>query len=156
MTDLVTHSEVVIDRPAAAIWPHIVDPNDWKQGAKLWHHTGPAGRRGEIFAAGDPARRDRPDFLIENVELVPNLRRTIKLYLPSGTLLGYATWWLRETNGKTAVGYDVYSESPRAESKTAAGRDSVVAAERAYVAGEQKRFDAELVALKRLVERDPR
>ena len=53
--NLNTHSEVVIDRPAAAIWPLIVDPSSWKQGTKSWHHAGPRGGLGEVFAAGDPA-----------------------------------------------------------------------------------------------------
>jgi hypothetical protein len=30
-------------------------------------------------------------FLVENVELVPNQRRTIKLYAPTGSLIGYAS-----------------------------------------------------------------
>ena len=57
--DLNTHSEVTIHRPAATIWPLIVDPNSWKQGSKNWHHSGPVGQLGEVFAAGDPA--SKPD-----------------------------------------------------------------------------------------------
>ncbi len=33
--ELVTYNEIVIDRPAAIIWPYIVNPEEWKQGAKL-------------------------------------------------------------------------------------------------------------------------
>src|SRR5690349_15742204 len=78
--NLNTHSEVVIDRPATAIWPRIVDPTSWKQGTKSWHYAGPAGQMGEIFAAGDPADKAKVEFFFENVQLVPNQRRTIKIY----------------------------------------------------------------------------
>src|SRR5688572_15114959 len=106
--NLVTHSQVEIQRGAAAIWPRIVDPSEWKQGLKLRHHAGPTGTAGEIFAAFDPANpNDPPSFLVENVELVPNVRRTIKLYAPGGNLIGYATWTLEESGGRTVVGYDV-------------------------------------------------
>jgi len=70
--DLVTHSEVTIDRPATAIWPHIVDPSAWKQGAKLVHHAGPAGTVGEVFAAAEPSAPATVAFFVENVELEPN------------------------------------------------------------------------------------
>src|ERR1041385_6178493 len=82
--NLNTHSEVVIDRPAAAILPRIVDPTSWKQGTKSWHYAGPAGQLGEIFAAGDPTDKAKIEFFFENVQLVPNQRRTIKIYAPTG------------------------------------------------------------------------
>jgi hypothetical protein len=154
--NLVTHSEVLITRPRSAVWPHIVDPNAWKQGAKLWHHAGPPGQVGEVFAAGDPANRAEVMFFVENVELVPSQRRTIKIYLPSGTLLGFASWWLREDRGSTTVGYDVFSETPLpAAPATGAAADSIRRAEQSDRAANQARFDAELRALKRVVEASP-
>lgn len=151
--DLNTHSEVTIDRPAAAIWPLIVDPNSWKQGSKNWHHSGPVGQLGEVFAAGDPANKAKVEFMIENVQLVPNQLRTIKIYAPNGPLLGFAIWSLKESAGKTVVAYDVYSEEPvdsaQIKSKTPAQLDQ---AERDYVTTNQQRFDRELIALKRMVE----
>jgi hypothetical protein len=151
--NLNTHSEVVIDRPAATIWPLIVDPTSWKQGTKSWHYAGPAGQLGEVFAAGDPANRKNVEFFFENVQLVPNQRRTIKIYAPAGELLGFAIWTLREAGARTVVEYDVYSESlvnsVEARTKTPAElRD----AERSYVTTNQQRFDRELLGLKRLVE----
>lgn len=152
--NLVTHSAVTIERPAAAIWPSIVDPSAWKQGAALKHAGGPAGKVGEIFAALDRANPSAVSFYVENVELVPNQRRTIKIYAPNGgPLLGYATWWLSETNGRTAVGYDVYSELPSDPKATAAQRAE---AERASIAKEGARFQAELEGLKRLMEKKGR
>ncbi len=129
--NLVTHSSVTIDRPASAIWPQILDPTEWKHGAKLWHNGGPVGQVGEVFAAGDPADKTKVAFLVENVELVANQRRTIK----------------------TVVTYDVYSETlidpAQAKSMTVA---QVLEAERTAFLANQKRFDEELRELKRLVE----
>lgn len=155
-TNLNTHSAVTIDRPATVIWPHILDPSAWKQGAKLWHHAGPVGQVGEIFAAGDPADTRQVMFFLENVELTPNERRTIKLYLADGTLIGFASWSLRAEGGRTVVGYDVHSET-RLDSAQAQAMPGtrIRKTERSQQAENQRRFDQELVALKRLVEASP-
>jgi hypothetical protein len=151
--NLVTHSEVTIDRPAAKIWPHILDPNAWKQGAKAWHYAGPAGQVGEVFAAGDPAAKSKPEFLFENVELVPNQHRTIKIYATGGALIGYASWWLKEQGGRTVVGYDVYSETVIDPAQARASTpEKLRESERAAAATNKARFDQELVALKKLVD----
>jgi len=152
--NLVTHSRVEISRGPSVIWPRIVDPSDWKQGLKLRHHAGTAGAACEVLAAVDPANPAEPAFLVENVELVPNVRRTIKLYLPSGGLIGYATWTLEPKGASTVVGYDVYSETlvPAEAARTA----DLAEQQRAEHETNQKRFDAELVALKRLVEGEHR
>jgi hypothetical protein len=154
--NLNTHSTVAIDRPATAIWPHILDPSSWKQAAKLWHHAGPVGQVGEIFAAGDPADKRQVMFFIENVELIPNERRTIKLYQADGTLIGFASWSLRAEGGRTVVGYDVHSET-RLDSAQAKAMPPARAreTERVQQAENQRRFDDELLALKRLVEASP-
>lgn len=154
--NLNTHSTVTIDRTAAAVWPHILDPSGWKQGAKLWHHAGPVGQVGEIFAAGDPADKRQVMFLVENVELTPNTRRTIKLYLADGTLIGFASWSLRAEGGRTVVGYDVHSETRLAAAEAQAMPAAQIReTERGQQAANQQRFDQELVALKRLVEGSP-
>ena len=149
--NLTTHSQVEIDRPAAAIWPHILDPSPWKQGLKLTYHAGPAGQVGEILGARDPAS-GAVAFFAENVEVVPNQRRTIKLYDPSGRLLGFASWTLTDRNGRTAVGYDVYSETLLAPEQARQSKEALAEQERQAYESNKKRFDAELVALKRLVE----
>ena len=152
-TNLVTHSEVSIDRPAAIIWPWIVDPSPWKHGAALAHQSGPVGAVGDVFAAREPDDRSKVAFYVENVELVPNRRRTIKIYSPTMALVGYAAWTLAEAGGRTTVRYDVYSESliepAQAKSMTAA---QIQEAERTVLAANQKRFDEELLELKRLAE----
>jgi hypothetical protein len=93
-------------------------------------------------------------FFAEVVELVPNQRRTLKLYLPSGVLLGFATWRVQESGGRTRVEYDVYSEFLRPPFTSVAARDSARRADLDFARANQRRFDQELVALKRLVESD--
>ncbi|MFN0181005.1 MAG: hypothetical protein ACKVZ0_19540 [Gemmatimonadales bacterium] len=154
--NLNTHSVVTIDRPATAIWPHIIDPSSWKQGLKSRHHSGPPGEVGEVLAAVDPADPTKVAFFLENVELTRNQRRTIKLYLVDGTLIGFASWTLRAVAGRTVVGYDVHSETrpdpAQAKAMTALQRRE---AERSQQDANQRRFDEELLALKRLVEASP-
>jgi len=144
--ELVTHSRVIVDRPAREVWPHIVEPNGWKQGAKLVRH---GGRFAALGPDGEPA------FLMDEVELFPEARRTIRLSSLDGTLWGWATWYLEAVAGGTVVGYDVYSlmEVPLA----AVGGTPEAAAQglAGYRQMNQDRFDAELVELKRLVESTP-
>jgi len=150
--NLNTHSRVTIDAPAAAIWPHIVEPRAWKQGLELRRHGSPSGL-GETFAAFAPGDPESIAFFVENVELLPNARRTIKLHTPDGALIGFATWTLVETGGHTVVGYDVYSETLLSdEQRRALTREALAEQEKASSASSQERFDAELRALKRLVE----
>jgi hypothetical protein len=154
--DLVTHSRVRIERPAASIWPLIIEPSSWKRGLELVHHEGPRGARGEVFAARDPGSRATIAFFVENVELETNRRRTIKLYAPTGTLIGFATWTLTGVDGGTEVGYDVFSETVVSQEQARAmGRDSLRLMERQAFTTNQQRFDDELLALKRLVESRP-
>ena len=152
-TNLNIHSKVTINRPAAAIWSYIVDPSAWKKGATLTHRAGPPGQVGEVFAAAEPGDAAHVAFFVENVELERSQRRTIKIYAPTGALIGFATWTLRAGGGRTVVGYDVYTEtlldSARTPSMTPAQRQE---AERSSVATNQRRFDVELLELKRLVE----
>ena len=150
--DLVTHSRVTIDRPAAAIWPSILDPSAWKRGARLTHRSGGVNQVGEVLAAAEPNAPDKTAFLVENVEVVPAQRRTIKLYLPSGTLIGYASWILVERGGKTEVSYDVYSETPLGPDGGGMTEADRVKTEREQYQANLTRFDAELVALKKLIE----
>ena len=153
--DLVTHSTVTIERPASVIWPYIIDPGEWKQGLSLRHHAGERDAVGEVFAAFDPADPDTIAFFIENSELVPGRRRTIKLYEPGprGGLLGFATWTLTEDEGGTLVTYDVYSETLLPPDQAARITPQQLAEiEQQGHELNQPRFDRELMALKALVE----
>lgn len=150
---LITHNEITIARPAAAIWPRIVDPSAWKKGNALVHRAGTAGAVGELFAAVTVQHPDSAEYFVQNVELVAGVRRTIKLIATDGTLIGFASFSLVPSGGGTIVRYDVYGES-RLPPELAAGRTAadVAAEDRAQAAREGARFQRELEALKRLVE----
>jgi hypothetical protein len=149
-TDLVLHSDVVIDRPAAAIWPYIVAPNIWKKGPKLNQVGGDAGKPGEIFAAVPRENTGESVFYVKNVEVVPNERRTMKLYQDNnGPLMGYASWELEEENGRTRVSYHVYTESLLSKQITTSKLSEL---EKQDMEQHDKRFREELLDLKKLVE----
>ncbi|HEX4936892.1 MAG TPA: hypothetical protein VFV33_27105, partial [Gemmatimonadaceae bacterium] len=125
----------------------------WKKGNRLAHRSGPVGGVGEVFAAVNMTDPTRTDYFVENVELDPNRRRTIKLTSTDGVLVGFASFVLEEANGATKVGYHVYSETviPPARLKATtleALRDS----ERAIRESSARRFHEELLALKALAE----
>ncbi len=139
--DLVTHNSVLIQAPAEKIWPHIVDPNEWKAGAQLL----PVDEKGQVFKAVMPDRPDQALFTVVNVESVENRRRTIRLSALDGDLMGYATWHLEDVNDATLVTYDVYSyfaELPEGVT------------EAAWVKENEERYQAELEALRRMVQGD--
>jgi len=150
---LITRNEVVIDRPASQVWPYIMDPLEWKQGQRLRHLSGIPGQVGELFGGFDAGTPELVTLHLQNVELRPNERRTIKLMQPDGTLLGFATWTLVEENGRTAVSYDVSMESGFPAGQVMGhDNDEMEAMERAAYESNVRRFQAELEALKALVE----
>ncbi len=150
---LVTHNEVLIDRPASVIWPYIVDPLDWKQGQRLRHLSGNPGEVGELLGGYDAETPELVTLHLQNVELRPYRRRTVKLMQPDGTLLGFATWRLVEEDGRTTVSYAVSMESGLPSGPvTGHDADEVEAMERAAYEANVRRFQAELEALKALVE----
>lgn len=151
--DLITESTVVINRPATAIWPHILDINDWKQGNRLEHVAGGAGGAGETFASVPREGSAPPRMFVQNVEIVPNLRRTIKMYSAAdGALIGHASWELKEVDGVTTVTYRVYTEALVPGQRTA---DELAGMQQRYRTQNDERFQAELVALKKMVEAKP-
>jgi hypothetical protein len=135
--DMVTHSEVLIHGTPARIWPHIVTL-EWKQGAKLVA-TGHAANGANRYKA---VMGDATLFDVEDVELVPEQLRTIRLDQPDGALIGYASLKLTPRGGDTIVDYDVYTALalPSAADAVALRKESAT------------RFDQELRALKRIVE----
>ncbi len=153
--NLITHNEMLIESPAALVWPHIVQPGAWKQGAELQQVAGPTGARGALYAAVMPGSKE-PAYYVLDVEFVPNARRTLKLMLSrEGPLLGFASWGLRERGGFTTITYDVYSvyeqRGPQAGDSSTA-HDETLEAQK-IVAAQTVRFDEELRRLKELVER---
>lgn len=137
--DLVTHNSVLIQAPAGEIWPHIIKPDAWKQGAQLK----PVDDTAMTFHAVMPDQPDTPLYFVVNVELEQEARRTMRLSSLDGALMGYATWVLKPVDDATLVTYDVYSFTPVLPE----GVD-----EAQYVASNKRRFQTELEALKKLLE----
>ncbi len=141
---LVTHNAVIIAAPAERIWPHIVEPDAWKAGARLVPVEGAEHR----FRAVMPNDPDTPLFHVTNVEFDPPARRTIRLNALDGTLIGFATWELTPANGGTRVAYHVYSQQEAPPGGPAIDRE-------AYLEDNRNRFQDELNALKAFVEPPP-
>jgi len=155
--ELNSHTSVLIDRPAEAIWPHIVDPNQWKQGASLIHVAGAEGGVGEISGAVMPDAPEAILFYAKTVELEPNRRKTVKLYAPDGgPLMGFASWVLEPAGGSTRVSYHVYSEMALSDAGLEqAAAEEVEAFQAQYSKANHERFQNELEGLKKLLERSP-
>lgn len=146
--DFVTHNAIQIRAGAKAIWPHIVSL-DWKQGAKLV----PTSRlRDAVGATFDSVESNGvTGHRVENVEMVPQHIRTIRLTAIDGSLIGYAAWTLMKRGRSTMVRYDVYC-FPKAVESGGLSPAEIVAAKRRYLDENVRRFGKELAALKALVE----
>ena len=150
---LLAHSVVEIERSAAEIWPHILNPLPWKQGLRLRLLAGTADRVGALYGGFGEQSPGVIELLLQDVEIEPERRRTVKLMGRDGTLQGFATWTLEERDGATRVTYDVTSQSALPPGQVD-GLDTrtLLQMERELYAASQRRFDSELAALKRLVE----
>ena len=141
MLDFLTHSTVRIRASASAVWAVIVEPVAGLQ--QLVRIGGEPGRIGERFHAVDSAAPDVPLFLVENVELAPNHRRTIRLNGLDGAFMGFATWALTPDAGETILTYDVYCHY----AGLPAGRSRAD-----HMADSQRMMDEGLLRLKAVVE----
>jgi hypothetical protein len=151
--NLVTSESVIIERPARAVWPFILDQSAWKTTVKLQHVGGRMNAEGEIFAAR-VGEVDTPImFFLQTMELVPLKRRTIKLYnAEGGPLIGFASWELDDLHDKSKVTYRVYAEILASPATTTDNAALLLEQQRRYTSENETRFRAELAALKRLVE----
>jgi hypothetical protein len=122
-------------------------------GAVFEHVYGPIGTCGQVFAAAMPDSA-AVLYYVENVELIPHERRTVKLLEGiEGALLGFASWGLREQSEITTVTYDVYAQYPQSpDAANCSSPDEREALEVQEAAGDRARFKKELECLKRLVE----
>ena len=154
---LYSHESIVIDRPASAVWPFILNTDRWKRALQHRRVSGTANEIGEVVAESLAAGA-APLFYSETMELVPNVRRTIKLYPANGgPLIGFASWELERDKASTRVTYHVYSESLLTpEDLQAQSPAQLAAAADSSKAQNQQRFRAELQELKRLVESSAR
>jgi hypothetical protein len=152
--ELNSHTSVLIDLPAEKIWPHIVDPSSWKQGASIIHIAGPEWGLGEITGAFMPDAPETILFYAKTVELEPNRRKTIKLYgTDDGPLIGFASWQLEPVGDSTRVSYHVYSESLLSDVGLAdASAEDVAAFQAQYHESNHERFQRELDGLKAMLQ----
>ena len=106
--DFLTHSKVRIRATPAAIWPRIVDLEGWRVRQRLVLVRGEVDQVGARFHAVASEAPDTPLFEVENAEMIPGQRRTIRLTGLDGHFIGFATWELTPTGDETIVAYDVY------------------------------------------------
>ena len=109
--DFVVHSAIHVNAPRDVVWPLIVDTNSWFEGQHTHSVGGPVGKVGERFHA-KALGSDVVALHLENVELEPGRRRTIRINSPDGTFAGFSSWTLADSAGGTAVTYDVYCRWP--------------------------------------------
>lgn len=141
--DFITHNQVEIDAPPAAVWPHILKMEEWKKGNRLEPVEPGSNRLGSRF---NSMMGETLAYTVENAEFVPERVRTLRLNELDGTLIGYATLRLTPRGQSTVVQYDVYClMATPPEVKEAADWTK-------YLAENSKRFDEELLALKALSE----
>lgn len=145
--DLISHEVVLVRATSSEVWPHIVKPDGWKQGAALVPMPSNDGR--VRFKATMPDQPETVVFYAEQVELIEGQRRTMRLNAVDGTLMGYSSWVLTSQPGATLVEYHVYSTVNLGQPLT---KEERLKFERDYQTTNQRRFVSELEALKRLVE----
>lgn len=151
--DAVSHTSVEIEAAPAAVWPHILDSNAWT-GLSLIRREGPAGEVGEIFALFDPKNPERIRTVFAKIlELVPERRRTFKIYDRTGRRSGYVTWTLQKIGERTLVLYDIYYQEFLSRDKAqSAGGDPTNAQLQERRSAMHEGDKAGLLRLKNLVE----
>jgi len=151
--DLVTHNSVLIHASPTSIWSKILEPGEWKAGAKLIAIEGTPEQSRAKFKAVMPETADQVAFYADNIEVLPERRRTMKLSMPDGSLMGYASWELSELDNSTLVQYHVYSEVVIPEASLTGMSEVEMATLRAgYQSSNYQRFQQELEVLKQLIE----
>jgi hypothetical protein len=92
--------EIVIDRPAADVWPTLIDQTAWLN-AEMTHESGPRNAEGEVLRLY-PGQ----EFFVEIIELMPN-RMFAVANLPSDIdgekSVGIAMMTLTDVDGATLV-----------------------------------------------------
>ncbi len=147
---LITHSTVQIDAKPDAIWPYILDTSDWKKLAESSYHAGQPDQLGEVEIVRGRSGANAYEFFVKTIALIPGKRKVIAIYFDEGAKgdVSYAAWTLFPNDAGTMVTYDVYSINRLPDvpdNRITAVREQVTAPNR-------KRFQEELLVLKRLVE----
>ena len=149
MIDLVTHNSISIAAAPASIWPWILSGEGWKNGVKLVLIEGAADQPGALFGAHLPEAPDNILYHAVNVEIIPELRRTIRMSALNGTLIGFAGWRLSSAGVGATVEYDVYLQT---EGPAPSSAEECRLLQQSLVVEYHNRFADELERLRSLVE----
>jgi uncharacterized protein YndB with AHSA1/START domain len=109
--DSAVRTEVTINRPAAEVWPILVDLASWKDSiGSLDHVSGEPGAEGELKFMTPAGGTAEDGFFIKTVLLVPPKQFVIKVFPKDDSFLCFADFTLTEEGGITHIVYDVYTE----------------------------------------------
>src|SRR5689334_13363992 len=92
--DFLTHSRIAISAKPSAVWTAVMNPNELGGAQLLIPFEGEPDQVGGRFHAADRAAPDVPQYCVENAEVVPEQRRTLRLDTLEGVFMGFATWTL--------------------------------------------------------------
>ena len=96
------HHEVVIDRSADQVWPHLINLGSWMYDFSMEHYSGPVNKQGEVLRL-----YQGQDYFFELAKLVPNellVGINLPIATPEGEVsTGLAMISLTETDGRTVV-----------------------------------------------------
>jgi len=109
--DSVVRTEVTINRPAAEVWPTLVDLPSWKDSiGSLEHVSGEPGAEGELKFMTPAGGTAEQGFFIQTVRLAPPRQFVIKVFPKDDSFFCFADFTLTEDEGVTHIVYDVYTE----------------------------------------------
>ena len=109
--DSVVRTEVTINRPAAEVWPTLVDLPSWKDCiGSLERVSGEPGAEGELKFMTPAGGTAEQGFFIQTVRLAPPRQFVIKVFPKDDSFFCFADFTLTEDEGVTHIIYDVYTE----------------------------------------------
>jgi len=109
--DSVVRTEVTINRPAAEVWPTLVDLPVWKDSiGALDHVSGEPGAEGEVRLMTPTGGTADQGFFIQTVLLAAPQQFVMKIFPKDDSFLCFADFTLTEDEGVTHIVYDVYTE----------------------------------------------
>jgi polyketide cyclase/dehydrase/lipid transport protein len=147
--DLAVRSEIMIDRPAAIVWPYVLDMSKWMSGLRFQNVAGTAGEEGEVRLVTAQADGTYPSYLITTVRVKPFEQYVLKVKPEEGSdYFGFADFSFTGRNGMTQLVYDIYLELR----VVAADKDELRKIREQQCAGIRADVTRNNEALKRLVE----
>jgi hypothetical protein len=109
--DSVVRTEITINRPAAEVWPTLVDLASWKDSiGSLDHVSGEPGAEGELEFMTPAGGTAEQGFFVQTVLLAPPRQFVIKVFPKDDSFFCFADFTLTENGGVTHIIYNVYTE----------------------------------------------